>query len=257
MSDKRTPPPRRDRATARDERRDVATASPVSTAQSAAALETLAVTKEYGDLVALAPLDLRIEPTQTVALIGHNGSGKTTLMRMAAGLLDPSDGSVLVHGHPAGSLPARAALSYLSDQPTFYEDLSVWEHLDYTAQLHHAGEWEQRGADLLGHLGIYERADDLPVTFSRGLRQKAQIAIGLVRPFALLLVDEPFVGLDAGGKAALLDIFDEARSEGATLVVATHELSFVDRVDRVIALRNGEVIHDGDASGIDINDLVT
>jgi ABC-2 type transport system ATP-binding protein len=241
MSDKRTPPPRRDRATARDERRDVATASPVSTPQSAAALETLAVTKEYGDLVALAPLDLRIEPTQTVALIGHNGSGKTTLMRMAAGLLDPSDGSVLVHGHPAGSLPARAALSYLSDQPTFYEDLSVWEHLDYTAQLHHAGEWEQRGADLLGHLGIYERADDLPVTFSRGLRQKAQIAIGLVRPFALLLVD----------------IFDEARSEGATLVVATHELSFVDRVDRVIALRNGEVIHDGDASGIDINDLVT
>jgi ABC-2 type transport system ATP-binding protein len=225
-------------------------------ATAPAALETVELTKTYGELVALSPLSLRIEPTESVALVGHNGSGKTTLLRMAAGLLDTSEGQVTIHGHDAGSLPARAALSYLSDQPTFYEDLSVWEHLDYTARLHGAAEWEQRGADLLGHLGIYDRADDLPVTFSRGLRQKAQIAIALIRPFAVLIVDEPFVGLDAGGKKALLELFDEARTEGATLIVATHELSFVDRVDRVIALRNGELIHDSTPAGVDVAGLV-
>ena len=139
---------------------------------------------------------------EAVALIGHNGSGKTTFLRIAAGLLEPSDGTVLIDGHPAGSLPARAAMAYLSDSPTFYEDLSVWEHLEYVARLHGHDDWEQDAADLLDHLGLYDRADDLPTSFSRGLRQKASIAMGFIRPFDVLLVDEPFVGLDASGQGS-------------------------------------------------------
>ena len=91
----------------------------------------------------------------------------------------------------------------------------MWEHLEYVARLHGRDDWEQDAADLLGHLGLYERADDLPVTFSRGLRQKTALALGLIRPFELLLVDEPFVGLDAAGKAALLELLDEAHGDGA------------------------------------------
>ena len=115
---------------------------------------------------------------------------------------------MLIDGHPAGSLPARAALAYLSDSPTFYEDLSVWEHLEYVARLHGHEDWEQDAADLLDHLGLYDRADDLPTSFSRGLRQKASIAMAFIRPFDVLLVDEPFVGLDASGKAALMELLD-------------------------------------------------
>ena len=181
-----------------------------------AALETFGLAKDYGGIPALAPLDLAIEPGESVVLIGHNGSGKTTMLRMVAGLLEPSDGHALVHGEPTGSMPARAAVSYLADNPTFYEDLSLWEHLEYVARMHGMVDWEQQAADLLGHLGLYERADDLPSQFSRGLRQKASIAIGLIRPFGLLLVDEPFVGLDASGKAALLELLDEAHGDGAT-----------------------------------------
>jgi ABC-type multidrug transport system ATPase subunit len=221
------------------------------------ALGAEGVTKTYGELVALAPLDLRVEHGEGVVLIGHNGSGKTTFLRMAAGLLEPSEGSVTFDGHDAGSLEARARVSYLSDNPTFYEDLSVWEHLEYVARLHGRDDWEQEAADLLGHLGLYERADDLPVTFSRGMRQKASIALGFIRPFEVLLVDEPFVGLDAAGKAGLLDLLDEAHHRGAALLVATHELEFVRRVDRCLALRDGELTYDGTTEGIDVLALVS
>lgn len=222
-----------------------------------AALLTEGLTKSYGEVQALHPLDLRIDAGEAVVLVGHNGSGKTTLLRMVSGLLDPTGGTVTVAGAEAGSLAARAALSYLSDTPTFYEDLSVWEHLEYTARLHGMAEWEQQAADLLGLLGIYDRADDLPVSFSRGLKQKANLALGLLRPFGVLLVDEPFVGLDANGKQALLELLDEAHAQGAALVVATHELEFVHKVDRCIALRNGELVHDGPAEGIDVLELVS
>ena len=156
-----------------------------------------------------------------------------------------------------GSIEARRAVSYLADTPTFYDDLSVWEHLEYTARLHNVVEWEQRATELLTSLGILDRANDLPSRFSRGLKQKAAIAIAFVRPFKLLLVDEPFVGLDADGKDALLELFDQASAAGATLVVATHELSFVARTQRTIALRDGRVIFDGSSADAEARGLVT
>lgn len=213
--------------------------------------------KDYGDITALSPTHLAVGQGEAIALIGHNGSGKTTFLRMCAGLLDPSGGSVTVDGHPAGSVGARSALSYLSDTPTFYDDLSVWDHLEFTARLHGLEDWEQHGADLLGAFGIYERADDLPSRFSRGLKQKAAIAIAAIRPMDVLLVDEPFVGLDATGKQALLDLFEVLHADGTALVVATHELSFVSRVARCVALRDGAVVHDGSTEGIDPTALAT
>ena len=221
-----------------------------------AALRVDDASKAYGEAPALEPVSLGIEVGERVALIGHNGSGKTTLMRIAAGLLEATTGSVSIGGHPSGSIGARAALSYIADQPTFYDDLSLWEHMEYVARLHGADDWEQHAADLLGHLGLYDRADDMPNRFSRGLKQKSAIALGFIRPFDLLLVDEPFVGLDASGKEALLELLADASANGATLVVATHELSFVHTVGRIVALRDGRLVYDGPTTGIDVDRLV-
>ena len=88
-------------------------------------------TKAYGDLVALQPLDLTVTAGELVALVGHNGSGKSTLLRLAAGLLDLSDGTLEVLGSPAGALEARAATSFIPDDPVLYDDLSLREHLAY------------------------------------------------------------------------------------------------------------------------------
>lgn len=219
------------------------------------AIETTGLTKRYFDVPALAPIDLIVPTGQRVSLIGHNGSGKTTLLRMLVGLLEPSGGDAAIAGHPIGTLEARATTSYLADQPVFYEDLSVWEHLEYVAAMHGTAEWEQHAIDLLAMVGLDARADDLPSTFSRGLQQKAAIAIAFVRPFDVLIVDEPFVGLDHTGREALLELLRRAHDEGATMIVATHELNTVAEGERLVALSGGIVTYDGDPDRADLHAL--
>jgi ABC-type multidrug transport system ATPase subunit len=219
-------------------------------------LATRQLTKSYGDRPALEPLTLNIDSGAKVALVGHNGSGKTTMMKMAAGLLDPTGGSVQIGRHAAGSQEARRLLSWLSDTPTFYDDLSLWEHLEFVARLHGVEEWQGRAEQLLDQIGLTPRRDDIPTTFSRGLRQKAAIILAFIRPFKILLVDEPFVGLDEPGKQALLKMFDAASQRGATLLIATHELSFVQQVGRLLALRDGEMVYDGAPADTDVHALV-
>jgi ABC-type multidrug transport system ATPase subunit len=215
------------------------------------AIVTERLAKRYGDHAALAPIDLEVPSGQRVSLIGHNGSGKTTLIKMLAGLLEPSGGRARISGHPAGSPAARSALSYLSDQPVFYDDLTVRQHLEYIARLHRTEDWHDHADWLLETLGIADRGDDLPTTFSRGLKQKAAVAIAFVRPFETMVIDEPFVGLDRAGRSALLGLIDWAHEDGATFLVATHELASVTSSDRLLALGDGEVIYDGDPSAAD------
>lgn len=211
-------------------------------------LYTDGLTKAYDDLVALHPLDLEVPVGQSVALIGHNGSGKSTLLRMAAGLLEPSDGELEIAGFEVGDVEARATTSFLPDDPVLYDDLSLREHAEYISRLHGGGGWDGYAESLCERLGLADRIDDLPSRFSRGLRQKTSIVLAMVRPFSLLLVDEPFVGLDQPGKAVLLELLDEVHEDGATTLVATHDPAYVDRVDRSIALRDGMVVFDGHAS---------
>jgi ABC-2 type transport system ATP-binding protein len=219
-------------------------------------LELHGLGKDYGDLVALHPTDLTVPAGQAVALVGHNGSGKSTLLRIVAGLLEASEGDVVVDGQPAGTPDARAATSYVPDEPVLYDDLSVREHLLYVGALHGMTVTDLIVDELTDRLGLTGRVDDLPARFSRGLRQKAGLAVGFVRPYSLLLLDEPFVGLDAPGRAALLELLDEASDAGATLVIATHDPTFVERVDRCVALRDGRVVHDGAATAEDVLRLV-
>jgi ABC-type multidrug transport system ATPase subunit len=132
----------------------------------------------------------------------------------------------------------------------------VREHLEYIARLHGRAEWEQRADELLDAVGLTERADELPSTFSRGLRQKAAVCLAFVRPFDVMVVDEPFVGLDRAGRDALLELFRTAHRDGATLVIATHELATVVESDRIVALRDGAVVFDGRPGEADLDELV-
>lgn len=221
-----------------------------------AAIETKGLEKKYGDLVALHAIDLQIPAGQRVALVGANGSGKTTFMRLVTGLLEPTSGEALVFGETAGSLEARTEVSFIPDNPVLYDDLSVREHMEYLGALYGAADITRRSDILLERLGLIHRADDLPSGFSRGLRQKTSLALGFLRPFSVLIVDEPFVGLDESGRLALLALLDEASAAGATVIVASHQLDLVSRADRCIALQDGAVMHDGPSTGIDLNALV-
>ena len=219
------------------------------TPQKAKGVYIQGLTKSYGDLEALHSVSLTVEEGEQVALLGLNGSGKTTLLRIAAGLLEATKGQVVLAGQAAGSLAARAAVSYIPDNPVLYDDLSVEEHLEYVARLHGKKDWEPYAAELVTRLGLVQRVEDLPSTFSRGLRQKVSIALAFVRPFEVLLVDEPFVGLDVPGRQTLLELLDEAAANGAAVLVSTHQVEYVSRASRCIGLRDGKLIYDGKPTG--------
>ncbi len=214
--------------------------------EDATVLSARGLGREYDGFVALASLRLEVEAGELVALVGPNGAGKTTFLTLAAGLLEPSHGEVEVMGVPAGSIPARKALSYLPDTPVFYDDLSLGEHLEYVAALHGVEEARPRIASLLERLGLAEWEDALPGEFSKGMRQKASIALALVRPFAVLLADEPFDGLDPPSREVLFELLDEARAEGAAVVVSTHRPDVIAAAGRCLAIRDGRLAYDGD-----------
>jgi ABC-type multidrug transport system ATPase subunit len=202
------------------------------------------LTKNYDGHAALHDLNLRLDPGHLVALVGHNGAGKSTLLGIISGLIDPTDGEVLVGGHIAGSLPARALLSYAGDNPVLYDDLSVWEHLEYVAALHGVDDWQTPSRELVEMFGLQDRADDLPSRFSRGMRQKTALAVALVRPAAVVIVDEPFVGLDMKAQAALLDVLEARAASGSTIIVATHQPLFLSHADWCVMLHDGRLQHD-------------
>jgi ABC-2 type transport system ATP-binding protein len=219
-------------------------------------LQVKGLVRRYAALVALGELDLDIDGGEFVALVGPNGAGKSTLLACIAGLLEPSEGEVRVAGALAGSLPARAATSYLGDEPVLYDDLSLEEHLEYVARLHGVEDWERPAADLVTRLGLDERVDDLPAHFSKGMRQKTSIALGLARPFQLLLADEPFDGLDPPSREVLTDLLTEAAASGAAVIVSTHRLDIAERASRCIALFDGRITHDGPADQATMSKLL-
>jgi ABC-2 type transport system ATP-binding protein len=204
------------------------------------------LTKDYGDQLGLEPTTVSVAPGELVLLVGPNGAGKSTFLGMCAGLLEPTGGDVSVAGAEVGSQAARASTSFVPDEPVLYDDLSVWEHAEYVARLHGAVEWELVAEGLLGRLGLWDRRDDLPARFSRGMRQKTSVTLGLVRPFDLLLVDEPFVGLDAPGQATLVELLEEVVADGAAAIVSSHQLDLADRATRCLGLVDGQLVHDGE-----------
>lgn len=207
--------------------------------------------KVYGELVALDRLDLEVRPGECVALIGHNGSGKTTTLRLAAGLLEPTEGSVLVAGadvhHPDDQRAARAALSFVPDGPLLYGDLTVREHLELTGLAHGVADLDERVGILLEVLELAERAEFLPGQLSRGMRQKTQLACALLRPFQVLLLDEPVVGLDPPSQQVLGELLAEVKKAGGAILLSTHQLAFSSALaDRAVVLHEGAVVAAGD-----------
>jgi ABC-2 type transport system ATP-binding protein len=206
----------------------------------------------YGRLEALAGLTLDVRPGECVALIGANGSGKSTAVRIIAGLLAPTAGTVTIGGADPHAEPeaevARAALALVPDTPLLYDDLTVAEHLELVGLAHGVpnDELVERIPALLDRLGLHERREFLPRELSRGMRQKTQLACALIRPAQLLVLDEPVVGLDPPSQALLSTLLAEAKAAGVAVLFTTHQLPFADGLaDRAVMLQEGVVLDAG------------
>jgi len=223
---------------------------------AAPTLRTTELGKDYGDGLGLVTLDLTVKPGELIMLVGPNGAGKSTFLGLASGLVEPSTGEAFVNGFPIGSIEARSATSFLPDAPVLYDDLSVNEHIEYIARLHNTEDWEEYADELLDMFNLTHRADDLPSKFSRGLKQKTGLILGLIRPFSLLLIDEPFVGLDTPGQETLVEVLADIADQGASIICSTHQLDLVPKASRCVGLRDGELAYDGKVTAEKIRQLV-
>jgi ABC-2 type transport system ATP-binding protein len=211
-------------------------------------LELRNIGHRYGEFDALRDLSLSLRPRECVALIGHNGSGKTTAVRMIAGLLEVTSGEIEIAGVGVGEEAARAATAVVLDTPALYDDLTVVEHLELVGLAHGVADddLDDRAAELLVRLGLDAKHESRPAALSRGMRQKVSLACALVRPFSLLVLDEPVVGLDPASQRTLRELIDEAVSGGAGVLLTTHQLEFARGIaTRAVVLADGEVIDDG------------
>ena len=210
-----------------------------------AVLSARGLGRTYDGYIALGSFTVDVEAGEFVALIGPNGAGKTTFLNLAAGLLDPTSGRIEVAGSAPGSIEARRALSFLPDTPVFYEDLSVVEHLEYVAAVHGAEDPMARIDELTRRLGLDGWEDALGAELSKGMKQKVSIALALVRPFKVLLADEPLDGLDPPSRDTLFEMLAETRAAGAAIVVSTHRPDVIAAADRCVAIRDGRLAYDG------------
>jgi ABC-2 type transport system ATP-binding protein len=212
-------------------------------------LQTIGLTRRYGPVVALDSLDLKVREGECVALMGPNGSGKTTFAELVSGLLEPSGGRVEVCGHSIHLEPEAAAarrdLAYVPDTARLYDDLTVGDHLQLVAAAHGvAGEdLDARSEGLLERLNLIERASFFPPQLSRGMRQKTALACAFIRPFRVLVADEPIVGLDAASVDVFRDLLLECRKARKAVLLMTHAEAFASSVaTRMLRIEEGRLV---------------
>ncbi len=181
---------------------------------------------------------------ELTAIVGPNGSGKSTLLMLMTGLLAPTDGVVLIDDHPAGSINARRALSFVPDKPALFDDLTVAEQMAYVARLNDLDEPYEVGERMLEVFEADDLLDRFPRSLSKGQRQKASLLVATSRPFDALLLDEPTSGLDRESHAGLVDFLVELAHEGKLILTSTHAEELVAASTSLAHIVDGQLLHD-------------
>jgi ABC-2 type transport system ATP-binding protein len=204
------------------------------------------LTKRYGGFTAVNAIDLAVPRGQLFGFLGPNGAGKTTTLRMIAGILRPTAGTVEIGGVDISVDPiaAKSKLGFIPDRPFIYEKLTGAEFLRFVAGLYdqEGPKVEHRGRELLALFDLEEWQDELVESYSHGMRQKLIISSAFVHRPEVIVVDEPMVGLDPKAARILKDLFREYTNRGHTIMMSTHTLEVAETLCDRIAIIQGGVI---------------
>jgi ABC-2 type transport system ATP-binding protein len=206
------------------------------------ALTAQHLTRHFGDRVAVADVSFELEAGQIFALLGPNGAGKTTTLRMLAGLIGPTSGSVKIGGEamtPDAAPKLRERLGFLTEAPGLWDNLTVRDNLKVYAQLYGMRDAEKAVNEALALFAITDRRDDRTARLSKGLKQRVALARALVHRPSIVLLDEPTAGLDPESARDVRELIVAMRGEGRAVLLCTHNLDEVERMaDRVAVLRS-------------------
>jgi heme exporter protein A len=221
-------------------------------------IEIRNLTKSFGPRTALAGVDLSIGQGEFVTLVGPNGAGKTTLLRILATLTRPTSGTVRIAGHDPSreGRDARRRIGFLSHRTILYDDLTAEQNLRFYARLYDLSDADDRIDDLLERVGLALRRRDLVRTFSRGMKQRLALARAVLHRPSVLLLDEPYTGLDPGAAEVLTALLIQLAGEGCSILMTTHNLDRgLTLGQRVVLLSQGEIVLDEARVALDASDF--
>ena len=216
-------------------------------------IEVASLSKTYGDFTAVRDLSFTVRPGEVLGLVGPNGAGKTTTLRSIAGIIPPTSGRVSIAGHELATDPigAKRSLAFFPDEPRLFEYLTVSQHLAFVARIYGIENHEATARPLLEEFEIADKADELPSTLSRGMKQKLAIACGLLHSPSVLFFDEPLTGLDPLGIRRMKNSIVQRARAGAAIVLSSHLLHLLEEVcTHVLILKQGVKIADGTLSEV-------
>jgi len=196
-------------------------------------LQVQNISYRYGSYQALQETSFTLNEGEMVAITGSNGVGKTTLLKCLSGLLLPSSGTVLIDGFNLyqSECSAKRRLSYLPDYPRFYQELTTWEHIRFISHAHSVENgFEKRAEILLSEFDLSDAKDMYPHALSRGMRLKLGIILCLIRPFSVLLMDEPTSTLDPPGTTVLCEKLSTLSAGGTAIIITTHDLELASKL---------------------------
>ena len=209
-------------------------------------IELKSLTKRYGSFTAVDAIDLHVPKGELFGFLGPNGAGKTTTLRMIAGILRPTGGTVRIGDIDVTEDPmaAKAVLGYIPDRPYIYEKLTGAEFLRFVAGLYsqNGKVIEHRGRELLTLFDLDDWRDELVESYSHGMRQKLIISSAFIHKPDVIVVDEPMVGLDPKAARILKDLFREYTRRGHTIMMSTHTLEVAETMcDRIGIIQGGKI----------------
>ena len=202
------------------------------------AVEFINVTKRFGKLTAVENINLKVNDGEVVALVGPNGAGKTTLLRMAAGVLLPDTGKVLIHGIEAHRAEAKRHVGFMTPMDRgVYWRISALDNLVFFGTLYGLSirEAKRRGMELLKVFGLADRANDWVATYSTGMMRRLELARAMMHDPDILLLDEPTSGIDVDGKRIILEHISRLKGS-KTIIMASHDPQEIELADRVVYL---------------------
>ena len=212
------------------------------------------LTKKFGDKVAVDNLSLEIKPGEICGFIGHNGAGKTTTIKAVCGILNFDEGKITVCDHDVAKDPIKVKqeIAYIPDNPDLYEFLTGIKYLNFVADVFKMGE--ERNERIAKYAQIFELTDSLanPISsYSHGMKQKLALISALMHEPQLIILDEPFVGLDPIASKSVKDIMSDMCKKGASVFFSSHVLETVEKIcDKVAIIKDGKLMAFGETSAV-------
>jgi len=210
------------------------------------AIQVKGLTKYYGDFLAVDHIDFKVQQGEVFGFLGPNGAGKTTTQRMLTTLLEPTEGSIIIHGHDLAhdAYPVKRRMGLVPEESNVYTELTAWDNLMFTAQIYRVGRVErgERARELLETFGLWEKRDVKVENYSKGMRRRLSIAMAIIHRPSLLFLDEPTPGLDAQSARAIRGLIRQLNAEGTTIFLTTHQIEEANQLcGRVAIINHGRI----------------